>query len=160
MQKMNRYFIICLLFISCAPLARIDYEKEKQQILALNAQQRENHFNRNARAITNLSSDSFLLVDGGIMSKPKKESMFKNFDSYFNAVDFIKWDDLKEPEVRFSKDATVAYVAVEKIVILKARGAVDPSAKDTSYFAWISIYKKGKSGWELDAIASTRKAKP
>ena len=157
---MYKFFIALLCLYSCATIHNVNYEKERKDILALNAQQREDHFMKNAKAITNLSSDNFLVVDAGKISKPKRESQLKRFESYFSAVDFVKWDDVKEPEVRFSKDASVAYVAVEKIVILKGVGASGQNVTDTSHFAWISIYKKTKMGWELDAIASTRKAKP
>jgi hypothetical protein len=58
--------------------------------------------------------------------------------------------------IRFSKDASVAYVALEKLVALKGIGK---EVTDTAEYAWISIYKKTKKGWELDALASTRKAK-
>jgi hypothetical protein len=49
---------------------------------------------------------------------------------------------------------------MEKLVILKGLGASGREVIDTSHFAWMSIYKKTKKGWQLDAIASTRKPKP
>jgi hypothetical protein len=156
---MLKYLFIMLVLYSCASLSKSDYEKEKKEILILNEQQRENHFIKNARGISDLSSDKFLLIDGGKILTPSRESQLKNFESYFNAVNFIKWDDIKEPEVRFSKDASIAYVAVEKIVILNGIGASGREVTDTSHYAWMSVYKKTKTGWELDAIASTRKLK-
>lgn len=151
--------IVVFSFYGCASVSYLNYEKEKKEILALNEQQRDNHFKKNAKAIVDLSSDNFLLIDGGKMAHPQRDSQLKRFESYFGAVDFIKWDDVREPDVRFSKDASVAYVAVEKMVILKGISASGREVVDTSHFAWISVYKKTKSGWELDAIASTRKPK-
>ena len=156
---MLRFIVVLVSLYSCTTTSHVNYEKEKNDILALNARQRENHFMKNAKAIADLSSDSFLVVDGGKISRPQRATHLKNFESYFSAVDFIQWDDVREPEIRFSKDASVAYVAVEKIVILKGKGASGREVIDTSHFAWISIYKKTRSGWELDAIASTRKPK-
>ncbi len=156
---MYRLLIALLCLSSCIAARKIDFEKERKDILALNARQRENHFMKNANAITDLSSDNFIVVDGGKINKPTRESQLSRFQSYFGSVDFIKWDDVKVPEVRFSTDASVAYVAVEKLVILTGKGASGNQVIDTTHFAWISIYKKTKTGWELDAIASTRKPK-
>jgi hypothetical protein len=58
-------------------------------------------------------------------------------------VEFVRWDDTKEPVVRFSTNASVAYVAVEKLV-LKEKLPTGLGKPDTSRFAWISIYKKGQ----------------
>lgn len=156
---MSRNLIFLLLLFSCSPARHINFDNETKEILQLNANQRDYHFKKNAKAITDLSSDDFLLVDGGVVSQPKREDQFKRFHAYFSAVEFIKWDDIKEPVIRFSKDATIAYVAVEKQVILKGLNKSNNVVTDTSHFAWISIYKKGKNGWELDVVASTRKIK-
>jgi hypothetical protein len=83
--------------------------------------------------------------------------MLKMFTNYFNSVEFIKWDDKKAPVIRFSKDASIAYVAVEKLVILKGLNQSGKAVTDTTEWAWISIYKKEKNVWQLDAIASTNK---
>lgn len=156
---MNRYIFFTLLLFSCSPVKRINIDDVRKEILDLNAKQRDYHFFKNAKGISDLSSTDFLLVDNGVVSQPKREDQFKMFDAYFKPVEFIKWDDIKEPVIRFSKDATVAYVAVEKEVIIKGFNKTNREVTDTSHFAWISIYKRGKNGWELDAIASTRKAK-
>ena len=155
--NMIRNLLILFCFCSCASLSKLDYEKEKKAILELNAHSREYHFKKNALAMSDMSSDSFLVVNGGKISRPQREDQLKTFTNYFNSVDFVRWDDLNEPIIRFSRDASVAYVAVEKIVILKQLNTSNKEVLDTSYFAWISIYKKDRSGWKLDAIASTRK---
>ena len=155
---MLKYFIF-LLFISCSATSRVNFDKEKQELLELEQKQREYHFKKNAKAITELSSDDFIIVDNGAVNTPKREDQLKMFTNYFNAVEFIKWDDKKPPVIRFSKDASVAYVSLEKLVILKSIGRSGKEVTDTTEYAWISIYKKTKKGWELDALASTRMAK-
>jgi hypothetical protein len=159
-KTMKRWLPLLLGLYACRAIAPVNYDKARKEILALNEQQRDYHFNKQAKAITDLSSDSFLLVDGGRFFQPQREAQLKNFESYFGSVDFIKWDDVKPPDIRFSKDASIAYVSVEKLVILKGLGASGREVIDTSHFAWMSIYKKTKKGWQLDAIASTRKPKP
>jgi hypothetical protein len=97
------------------------------------------------------------VVDGGTYFRPQRAAQRKSFETYFNSVEFVRWDNTKEPVVRFSTDASVAYVAVEKLVVLQEKLPTGLGKPDTSCFAWISIYKKGATGWKLDAIASTRK---
>ena len=154
---MLRILLVGALLAGCSQVARVDYEKEKRDILALQAKQRDYHFGKDARAITDLSSDSFLVVDGGSYFRPERAAQLQRFETYFNSVEFVRWDDTQEPVVRFSADASVAYVAVEKLVVLKEKLPTGLGEPDTTRFAWISIYKKGAKGWELDAIASTRK---
>jgi hypothetical protein len=79
------------------------------------------------------------------------------FDAYFKSVKFIRWDDKRPPEIRFSDDASVAYVAVEKLVELEGRNAAGKKFIDTAHYAWISVYRKINGNWKLDAIASTNK---
>jgi ketosteroid isomerase-like protein len=136
---------------------KTNLEKEKRDILEIISKERDTHFNKNAKAMADMISDDFISVNAGSISHPKYESMLKMFTDYFNSVEFIKWDDKKPPIVRFSKDASVAYVAVEKLVILKGLNKSGKEVIDTLEYAWISVYKKEKNQWQLDAIASTNK---
>jgi hypothetical protein len=59
--------------------------------------------------------------------------------------------------VRFSNDASVAYVAIDKLVVLKLKNENGKEIVDTTSFAWLSVYKKVNHVWMLDCIASTNK---
>lgn len=149
MKKMLPFLLILL--YSCSQPAP-DLEKERQAILKIEEMQRDYHFKKNATLFSNILSDSFLSVSKGNISTPTRKETAERFSGYFNRVDFIKWDDVRPPVIRFSNDGSVAYVTVEKEVIVKEAAVVD-----TTHFAWVSIYKKGPSGWQIDCVASTNK---
>jgi hypothetical protein len=152
---MYRTILIALVAVSCSNVTKPDFEKERTVILKLQDDQREYHFRKNARAMVDIHSDEFISIDRGKVSFPQPEQTFKMFDRYFKSVEFVKWDDIQEPIIRFSDDASVAYVAVQKEVILKAIAADGKEAMDTTRYAWLSVYKKVDDAWKLDCITST-----
>lgn len=153
---MLRLFIIAFMVISCNQETAFDEQKERTAILKLQQQQRENHFRKNAAQMVS-PSDSFYVIDHGSIHHPKKEEQLKTFTDYFNSVDFVRWDDKREPIIRFSKDGSMAYGAIEKLVVLKVKDSNGKDVLDTTHFAWMSVYRKEKGQWIMDAIASTNK---
>lgn len=149
--------IICTSLISCQEKSNIDLEKETRAILEIEAKSREYHFAKNAKALVDSFSKDFLSINKGIIDKPTYEKSFQKFNGYFKSVEFIKWDDKQEPIIRFSDDASIAYVAVEKLVIVEWKNQAGEKTIDTTNFAWLSVYKKTNGKWALDCIASTNK---
>lgn len=129
-----------------------DLEKEKQAILQIEKKQRDYHFRKNAVLFSSVLSDSFLSVNKGSISMPTRKENTEKISQYFNSVEFIKWDDVQPPVIRFSNDGSLAYVTVQKEVIIQKE-----SILDTTHFAWVSIYKKGPGGWQIDCVASSNK---
>ncbi len=72
-------------------------------------------------------------------------------------MEFIKWDDIAEPIIKFSNDHTLAYVIVQKQVILETKDSTGKTAIDTTNFAWTSIYRKQQNEWKLECNISTNK---
>jgi hypothetical protein len=132
-----------------------DLEAEKQVILQLEADQHEFHIKENAKALVDLFSDDLISVNRGIIDHPERANSLKRFKAYFDRVEFVQWDDLAEPIVRFSKDGSLAYVVVDKIVVVKTLDVDNRELVDSTHFAWVSIYHKESEGWKLDCIAST-----
>ncbi len=152
---MNKIIFAGFLLFSCNNILKPDFEKSKNEILQLEAMQREYHFNKNAKDFTRMFSDNFLSINRGEINQPTAESSFKMFDAYFKSVEFVKWDDKEKPIVRFSDDGSVAWVAVNKLVIVKPRGKDASAILDTTNFAWLTIYKKEKNEWKIDCVTST-----
>jgi hypothetical protein len=145
--------LIFLIFYSCHQLP--DLEKEKQEILVLHNKQRKAHLEKNVSLLTGDSSIEFMEINRGLVKTPSTRETEKKFQAYFNAVDFIKWDDVKPPVFQFSDDGTMATTIVEKLVITRQKQ--DNNRMDTTYFAWLSVYRKIKGKWHLQAIASTNR---
>lgn len=51
------------------------------------------------------------------ISSPTKDKT--GFENYFKTVNYLVWDDLREPIIRFSDDGSMAYIIVEKDVVVK-----------------------------------------
>lgn len=157
MKIIINFFALCGLFVysACHQSPTIDFEKEKAILLQLDEQAREFHFTKNAKDMVDGFSSDYITISKGVISRPTYEDRFKRFEKYFNSVDFIKWDNVTPPVVRFSDDASVAYVVIDKLVVLTLKE--QPEKPDTTHFAWLSVFKKINGKWTFDCVASTNK---
>lgn len=154
---MNKLTLITFLLSSCNSISTPGFEKEKKEILQLEAKQRGYHFTKNVKAFTDLFSEDFLSINKGTITKPSRKNSYEMFDQYFKSSEFVKWNDNKAPVIRFSNDGSVAYVAVDKVVIVKMLNGNRKGMMDTTNFAWLTVYKKFKNKWKIDCVTSTNK---
>ncbi len=152
-----KYILFPLLVFLFSCSSDFDEERERQAILDLHEAQRDYHFQKKAEEFAGLMSEHFLSVSGGRVSRPTYEENVKRFGGYFNSVEFVKWDDVQPPMIRFSDDGSLAYTVVEKQVIVTYPDEKGGMFTDTTDFAWVTIYKKYKDGWKIDGVASTNK---
>lgn len=153
MKAISLYLVIFIFIASCTPSHNFD--QEKQRILALHNAQRVCHFENNAKEFVDQFSKDFYSISKGKVDRPSKEESFKRFDGYFSSVTFLKWDDVKEPIISFSKDYSMAYTIVEKEVLISYPDTSGVKQEYLTNFAWVAIYKKYGNDWMLDCIAST-----
>lgn len=81
----------------------------------------------------------------------------KQINAYFGSVQFIKWDDVTAPIIRFSDDGSLAYAVVQKQVILSRQDSLGKLVINTTDYAWPSIYRKEKEDWKIECNVSTNK---
>lgn len=143
-------FAFLLLLTACTQ----SKENSNEEIKVILATEYKAHMEKNAPMLIATLSDSFASVDKGKISFPKREETLKRFEAYFSSVNFIKWDDIEPPVIRFSDDKSLAYAIVRKEVILEIKSK--PGSRDTTNFAWTGIYRKEKDGWKLECMTSTR----
>jgi len=151
---MKKLFIVLISTLS-ACTASVDLEAERKAILELHEKQREFHVNEQAEDFVDLMTDEFMSVNRGKIGKPTKEANLKRFEGYFGNVEFEKWDDIQPPVIRISEDGTMAYSIVNKEVIVKYQNDSSLWVRGRTEFSWLAVYKKTKSGWKVDAVAST-----
>ena len=151
-------FISILTILSCNSKPNIDFEKATQEILELHNRQRDFHFQKMAPEFANLLSENHISVNRGAVNTPTIEENTTRFQNYFDSVEFVKWDDIKPPVIRFSDDGSMAYTVVEKEVVVKYKNEESQEILETTIFAWVAIYKKYGSEWKIDCVASTNKA--
>lgn len=98
-----------------------DLQKEEAAIRRLLQQERTAHMERDAELFISEFADSMISVNRGGVSALSKEEHRKRIGDYFGSVRFILWDNLAEPEIRFSSDATLAYAIIQKRSLLPGR---------------------------------------
>lgn len=154
--KIIIYGVTALIFSSCAQTSTND-ESDEQALTRIHEDSRAAHFEKNAKAMIEQFSPEMISVNRGKIHKVTSPEKDKDaFQSYFNAVEFKKWDDVTPPVLRFSDDHTLAYMVVDKLVVLDTKDSVGRPIEETTRYAWVSIYRKQNDGnWKLECIAST-----
>ena len=132
-----------------------DLETEKKALMVLHSKQKQANFEKNADMLLENNSADFIEINRGEIISPRKNESKKRFRSYFDAVDFVKWDDITPPVFSFSDDITIATAAVNKLVVVKLKQ--ENNKLDTAYFAWLAVYRKTNGKWEVHRIVSTNK---
>ncbi|WP_242155708.1 nuclear transport factor 2 family protein [Aestuariivivens sediminis] len=146
---------IFALFVSCSNQTGFDRDKETKAILELHNLQRDYHFNKDSISFANLLSKNFISVNKGIISRPKKSEIISRYNNYFSSVEFVKWDDISEPVIKFSDDGTLAYTIVNKIVKITYNNEKGETIEGETHFAWTAIYRKYGNEWKIDCLTST-----
>lgn len=150
--------ITCSVFaFSCNEATQVfDEQKETAEILRLLKKEQEYHLNKDSVGFANSLGNGLTSVNRGFVNTATIEENTSRFNRYFSSVEFVKWDDLKEPVIRFSEDGKMAYAIIEKEVILMYEDE-GKSMEETTEFAWVSIYRKTASSWQIEVVASTNK---
>lgn len=99
---------LAILISSCNNETQFDITKEKQAILKIHNEQREIHFKKDSIAFANQLSNNFISVNRGKITTSTKKENITRYNSYFSSVEFVKWDDVSEPIIRFSDDGSIA----------------------------------------------------
>jgi hypothetical protein len=148
-------FLSTLILFSCKDRQEFDARAATEEILRLHHLQRDYHFQKMAPEFTRLLSENHISVNRGVVDAPSIEENTARFQKYFNRVEFIKWDDLKPPIIRFSDDGSMAYTIVEKEVVVKYKTEEGQEIIDSTFYAWVAIYKKYGEEWKIDCVATT-----
>lgn len=156
----NRAFIfLALLFVvitSTQCHENVHFEVEKQQLLQLHAAQQDAHLEENAAKFVEQFDEKMVMVNRGKISANGIEHAKTRIQEYFNAVEFKRWEDVSPPQIEFSKDGTMAYMVVDKSVVLTCENANKEIVEESTHFAWVSIFKKQANGqWKIVCNVST-----
>ena len=158
---MTKYslFVVMIFFCvsSCTKTSSFSIEKETEHILKLHNAQRDYHFNKDSIAFADQLSKNFISVNRGEISKPTKEATIARYNNYFSSVEFVNWDDVSKPIIKFSNDGSLAYTIVDKVVTIRYKNENDSLVEEETRFAWTAIYKKYGNEWKIDHVASTNK---
>ncbi|MEO9968046.1 MAG: hypothetical protein ABJF11_19795 [Reichenbachiella sp.] len=152
-MKHLTHLLLLGLLASCMPKPNL--ESAREEIMEIHLKQRKFHVEEMPADFVGLMSDDFISVNRGVISTPSREDSQERFTRYFDLVEFEKWDDLSEPEIRFSDDGSMAYTIVHKEVVVKYQNDSSQWIRGRTEFSWLAVYKKTDQGWKVDAVAST-----
>ena len=94
------------------------------------------------------------LNGGWIVSRSTEENRGR-VQTYFDAVQFLAWDDIEPPPIRISGDGTMATIIVRKQVHLTYQDEKGITQAENTIFAWMEAWEKLDGHWQLIANAST-----
>ena len=151
----NLLILISMLASGYSCTKHPDLEAEKKAILTIHDEQRKAHIEKDVSLLLRDSSADYIEVNRGVVKKLTYSENYKRFKSYFDAVNFVKWDDVSRPIISFSEDATMATSVVNKVVT--TRSISEDNQLDTTYYSWLAVYKKVNGKWQLHRMGSTNK---
>lgn len=150
-----QYLFLLFFCWACSP-PQFDVEVEKQKLLALHHAQQDAHLQENALAFVSQFSEGMISVNRGKITTTSPQSARPRFQSYFDQVSFKKWTDVTPPRIEFADDGSMAYLVVDKMVVLTYLDEEKQTIEESTHFAWVSIFKKQKDGdWKIVCNVST-----
>ncbi len=150
-------FVICSIF-ACSP-PKADIAKELITLGELQKQEQAAHLQEEPALLVNLLSDTLVQIKNGQVTSFTKDQMTSRFMQYFDAVEFIKWEDSQPPVYSISDDATMAHVLIRKHVEVSIETDSMPSREITD-FAWTELWKKKDGRWKLYMVTTTDSVRP
>lgn len=159
----NKYFKIMtgifgsslLLFLLNSCMNKNNTASAEREIMDILKQERKAHVEKNADLFFSEFDKDFIMINTGEVNNYDSADFRHHFDQYLQSSDFIKWDDIANPIIKFSDDQSMAYAIVQKQVILKNKK--ENNRIDSVNFAWVSIYKKKGKDWKQVCNVSTNK---
>lgn len=136
--------IISVLF-SCK--TNPDQEAMEKEILKLHRDMIDAHINKNADFFIKDIADNFMQVQRGEINYPSRPELKAKFDEYLDNTTFTKYEDLREPIVKVSKDGSLAWCIVQ-MKIEGVQKADNDSIDELDFVcAWITLYEKRGRKW-------------
>src|SRR3954468_6054817 len=146
-------FIACVASASADPSA--DLEKEKAELLRIHKSDREAHFTTDVDRLLENSPEEFISVGRGKINRSSKEDARKMFTGYFRDAKYYEWDDVEEPIIRISNDASIGWMITRTRVRRVQKKADGAEQEEKFVYAGIMTYEKRDGRWVRVANVST-----
>jgi hypothetical protein len=151
-------FTLILLFFAGAVCAGAqpspNLEKEKAELLRLHKSDREAHFKTDVDLLLENAPEEFISVSRGKISRSSKEDARKMFTGYFRDAKYYEWDDVEEPIIRISNDASMAWM-ITRTRIRRVQKNASGEKEEKAVYAGIMTYEKRDGRWVRVANVST-----
>ena len=147
------FFVASALCASTQPSANL--EKEKAELLRLHKSDREAHFKTDVDQLLANSPEEFISVSRGKISRSSEADARKMFTAYFRDAKYYEWDDVEEPIIRVSEDASMAWMITRTRVRRVQKNAAGEEKEEKFVYAGIMTYEKRDGRWGRVANVST-----
>lgn len=155
MKTIQILLVFSFLFLSCQQEA--NKEELRNEILAIHHNLIRAHLEKDPGFFVRNLSDNFLSVKDGDILHPDIEEYRADMDEYIQNTTFTEYRDLQEPIIGFSGDRTVAW-AIFQVVVRGERNLPDGTVRKIDFTcAWLTLYRKVKDDWVVEAEVSTFK---
>lgn len=128
--------------------------KEIEALGILQKQEQKAHLNEEPALLVNMLNDTLTQVKNGVVSYFTKDQMTGRFINYFDAVEFIKWEDTQPPIYTLSEDGAMAYILICKHVEVKVEKDSTTTREETD-FAWTELWRKKDGRWKMYSVTTT-----
>ena len=146
-------FVLCFLG-SCSTFNRSTAE---QELVNLHKAQEEAHLTGNAALLTAQMADSVMIIQDGEAARFSKGDIEERFASYFEGVNYRKWETISDPILQVSNDGSLATIILQ--IHSEAATVRNDSIGEyqSTDWAWMTAYRKENDEWRMYAISSGRK---
>lgn len=134
-------------------------ERERAELLRLHRNDREAHFRTDVALLQDRTPPVMISVSNGQVRRVPKADQRQFFTEYFRGATYEEWDDLEEPIVRVSNDATMAWIITRLRVRRVKRDADGTERREGFVYAGIMTYEKVGGRWMKVANVSTAEAR-
>ena len=132
-------------------------EKDRAELQRLHKQHQTAHLTYDAELFVETFAENLVTVQRGTVVTRNKAENLKRIKGYFDSFKFKKWEDVKPPIIKISKDGTLATIIVEKIVEGTYKNEKGETVRSVTEFAWLEVWEKIDGKWKITTVASTRK---
>lgn len=149
LEKLKESTILRLpLDVASAPAP--DLAAERDALLALHRKGIRAHVERDVDALTEDHGDDFVSASRGKLNRSNREQTRAFFKAYFEGATYPQYEDVEEPVVRVSDDASMGWVLSRTRVRRR-----DAGGESTFVYAGMMAYEKRDGRWVRVANAST-----
>ena len=141
--------------ISCSP-PKVDLQKELGALTELQKLEQTAHLEEQPALLVNMLNDTFTQIKNGEVSYFTKDQMTERFISYFESVEFIKWEDARPPVYSISADGSMAHILVQKHVVVDIEQDT-AGTRETTNFAWTEMWRKKEGRWKMYSVTTTER---
>ncbi|NOS55187.1 MAG: hypothetical protein HOP37_02910 [Cyclobacteriaceae bacterium] len=156
MNRIVTFSTVIVFQIFTAGCTKSNNASELGMLKMQHAKEQQAHLANNVSLFKDIFDDTLCQTKNGEVSYLTREQVIGRFENYFTSVEFVKWEDVKEPVYTLSADATLAHILVQKHVELIDKNDSTRAIQKTD-FAWAELWKKINGQWKLYSITSTDK---